>query len=206
MKMHKAMFLIALTLAVVLAGSIAQANLITGKLWHVSEAVSQNAIPANVPLTTPDVTFDVNAVNFDSQTSGYSVGAFLTGGGAFNITENTSGTLASFLDPVLIEFSGHVSVTTGMSFTVAHDDGLTLIINGTNLGFNPGPSAPATTTLNWGGPSGTFDFQLVYGECCGPPAVLKTSLPLNNVPEPGMMLLIGSGLLGLAALRTKFKK
>jgi len=39
----------------------AHANTITGNLWHVPEVTSQNAIPANVPGTTPDVTFDVNS-------------------------------------------------------------------------------------------------------------------------------------------------
>jgi hypothetical protein len=50
----------ALAAVLVWAGvGTAEANTISGKLWHVPEATSQNAIPANVPVTTPDVTFDV---------------------------------------------------------------------------------------------------------------------------------------------------
>jgi hypothetical protein len=48
--------------ALVIAAAGAQAqNVAVGNLWQVPEATSQNAIPANVPLTTPDVIFSVNS-------------------------------------------------------------------------------------------------------------------------------------------------
>ena len=108
-----------------------QSNMITGHLWHVPEAIAENAIPANVPTTSPDVTFDViSPLNFNSS-SGYTIGAWLTGGGAYNVVENTPGTLNSIMDNyvtgTLIEFVGSVSITKGQTFTVTHDDGLTLI-------------------------------------------------------------------------------
>ena len=131
-------------------------NVITGDLWRVPDGTAANAIPANVPATAPDVTFDVNSpLSF----SGTPIQTFLNSGGAFNITENTPGTLTSLISDgitgTLIQFTGFVTVTNGQTFTVTHDDGLTLIIGGVDLGFNPGPTAPITTVATYSGPSGT---------------------------------------------------
>ncbi len=190
----------------------AYANVISGSLWHVPEALTLNAIPENVPATTPDVTFDVNSpINFFG--TSVSVGTWLSNGAAFNIVENTAGTLASFMDNgtvgSILEFTGFVTVTNGQQFTVTHDDGLTLIIGGNNLGFNPGPTAPNTSFATYSGPSGNFPFQLVYAECCGGPAVLQIDLPFSNtptvVPEPGTILLFGIALAGMSFVRHRKK-
>src|SRR5262245_8633009 len=137
MKKH----VLALTL-VLCSGVSLLANTASGKLWHVPEAISQNAIPANVPGTSPDVNFDV-PTPFNFSGTSVSVGTWLASSAAFNIVENTAGTLASLMDDgsqgTLVEFTGQVTVLNGQTFTVTHDDGLTLIIGGLDLGFNPGP-------------------------------------------------------------------
>jgi hypothetical protein len=182
----------------VLAASVgvAHANTVSGQLWRVPEATAQNAIPANVPGTTPDVTFDVTTP-FNFNATGATIGTWLASSSAFNIHENTAGTLGALMDNgtlgTLLNFTGLVSVFTGETFTVTHDDGLTLIIDGINLGFNSGPTAPTTSTATYTGPTGNFAFQLVYDECCGGPAVLQVNLPFAAVPLP----VAGAGLPGL---------
>ena len=197
----------AVLLAVGAVGAQAQ-NVAVGNLWHVSEATSQNAIPANVPLSPADVIFSVNSP-FNFSGTSVTVGTWLASSSAFNIVENTPGTLASLMDNgsqgTLLSFTGTVSVTNGQHFTVTHDDGLTLIIGGLDLGFNPGPTAPVVTDVVYTGPTGNFPFQLVYGECCGGPAELQISLPLNAVPEPETyaMLVAGLGALGWVSRRRR---
>ena len=143
---------------------------------------------------------------FPPPDSVYTIGGFIASGGGSIVTGAAHA--GDALNDTLWNIVGTVTVTTGMMFTVTHDDGLTLIIGGTTVIDEPGPFSPTTDTHTYTGPSGTFAFQLVYGECCGPPAELQIDLPLSSaVPEPGTwaMMLLGFAGLGFAFRQSRRK-
>jgi hypothetical protein len=193
MRVSLSLSVLSLTLASIHAAPI------TGLLFNVPDAVAMNATVANVPSTAPNVIFEVNSpLNF---TVAGSVSAFLASGGAFNIVGSAadlSRPLSNGVLSSLIEFMGSVTVTNGQTFTVTHDDGLTLVIGGITVINSPGPTAPVQTSQTYTGPSGTFPFTLVYGECCAGAAELQISLPFQPTllsPEPSTFGLIAGGLL-----------
>jgi hypothetical protein len=201
---------LSLAAAVMAAGSLlqtAQAQ-ITGSMWE-GQNPAGGATLANVPGSAADVTFSVpnGPLSFDSRSGGnnsanYTIGSWLGTGGATILTG--LGEAGHTLDNTLTYLTGTVSVLNGQTFTVVHDDGLTLIIGGQMVINDPGPTPPATTTGTYTGVSGNEPFQLVYGENSGPPGVLDVNLPLQGVPDSGStLMLLGAAFSGLAAFRRR---
>jgi hypothetical protein len=102
------------------------------------------------------------------------------------------------LDNTEWEFTGSAYFTSGQSFSVVHDDGTNMYINGVAVLLAGGSTPPVTSTFTYTGPSGTFNFDFIYTECCGGTADYKTTLvpsaPATGTPEPSSTLLLMAGL------------
>jgi len=103
----------------------------------------------------------------------------------------------------VMEFTGQTYLKNGATYAITHDDGMYLQV-GSNWIFAPGssmgnPTAAATSSFMWKQSSGLYDFSLWYAEVNGGPAVLYAP-DLAVTPEPSSLLLLGTGLLGMAFL------
>jgi hypothetical protein len=178
---------------------------IIGSIWENDATGAGDATSANVPATTPDVTFDIpgTTINFQSGAL-YTIGEFLSSGGA-TITSGASHA-GDTLDNTIFNITGTVTVTNGETFSAGHDDGLTFIIGSDTVINAPGPTGFTVTTDTYTGPSGNFPFELVYGECCGAPANLEISglaLVSTPVPEPSSVILMSTLLLVIGFMARK---
>lgn len=138
----------------------------------------------------------------DTGTGSYSVdtgdisGLFLSSGGGSGDPKFGTTTLfdivAVSLDmPFRKSFFGDIN----------HDDGMTLLQNGSVIAGYSKPTSERTTSYNFGG----GDFRLIYASANGDPSLLEVNTNVAPVPlpAPALMLLTACGALGWAARRRK---
>ena len=183
---------------------------ILGQVWTGQPANDSSGLISSIPASPAVAEFYTNDINYDSSVGGYTIGGFLNNPTFFNTALSFDPTAS--LNNTLFEFTGQMYLNAGANnFVTPHDDGFELSIPGAGFDLQEGgPFSPTSTPYTVTAPSaGYYNFELAYFEGWGPPATIEVqvnSAPISSTPIPGALLLFGPGLVGLAAMRRRFKK
>jgi hypothetical protein len=175
-----------------------------GNLLSVTDA-TQASTPAGTyegSFTSTDINFVVPQPNSNpfamylaSCACAATPDATLTGSGVLAQPMSDAATYSTE-----IKFSGTANFVAGTTYTVTHDDGVKLFINGVLVVNSGAPTTPINSTFT---ASGTQTFALFYMATNGNPE--DTIISASAVPEPTSLLLLATTLLGVGGLlRKKF--
>lgn len=182
----------------------------TVQVWTGSGVTDQAAL--GTQSGTPNYEFTYTGpINFQNNNCNGCSNTFADFGfNSGNSTNFTIGSLAGllpttmsttgFVDNSYLIFTFNLNVNAGANGTLSHDDGASLYgVGGVTLVSSAAPTSQVTNNFTYNG-SGTY--QLVYDEANGAPSDL-----ILTAPEPGSLVLFGSGFLGLAGMiRRKTRK
>src|ERR1700750_1756262 len=107
----------------------ASAAPLTGELWLVTDAQAQDA--GTVPSGPADATFNPGVINYQSDVTGYTIGAFLNNPTFSNESANfiNAGGANDSADDIFLRITGTIGLLNGdNSFVLGHDDGAVLTI------------------------------------------------------------------------------
>lgn len=195
-------------LALTVGVTSAMAGSINGTVWinQVNQGAGNgDAADLNIlPTITPSGTFTTNQINFNSNTTSYTIGPWLNNPSDLNPSSlSTDG-----MDNTIFEFTGETYLNAGAnSLVVGHDDGAVLWFGSNEVVNAPFATSFDSTPFTYTASSaGYVPFTLWYGECCGAPAILEFTVngaPPSSTPEPASLLLLGTGLLGAGLVSKK---
>ena len=198
--------------AVLAFAGTAYANEISGTVW--TNQAPYTGAPLGPPVGSAAGSFTTDGINFNSNytsstyPNGYTVGGFVFNGPntITNPSNNGNPNLPNeTLNNTIWEFTGNTHLTAGTTYTVTHDDGVYLYLDGSMnnvlLPFNSGtPTASENSTFTVAS-TGNYAFELEYTEINGAPGLLDAPFAATGstaTPEPSSFILLGSGLLAAA--------
>jgi hypothetical protein len=104
----------------------------------------------------------------------------------------------------LIELTGTTILTNGTTYSISHDDGVVMNVNGSPFITAPGPVSVETSSAVWTGSPGTQTVEIGYMGTNGNPEVFQVSAVA--APEPNSVSLLVAMLAGVAGFVGLFKK